>query len=136
MSEDQTADSATANEEKPGEEEFSYGVTIEDAGPGAKKVSVEIPRERIEKKIEEQFKELRSQAAIPGFRVGHAPRKLIEKRFSTDVKDQVRRALISESYEQALEKNSLNVLGEPELENAEAIQLPDAGALTFSFTVE
>src|SRR3954451_8258740 len=94
MSENQTADIATETEEKPGEEEFTYGVTIEDAGPGAKKVSIEIPRERIDKKIEEQFKELRSQAAIPGFRVGHAPRKLIEKRFSSDVKGQVRRALV------------------------------------------
>jgi trigger factor len=118
------------------DETFEYPIKVEDAGPGTKKVSVEIPRERIESKLQEQFKELRQQAAIPGFRVGHAPQKLIEKRFSTDVKDQVRRALISESYEQAVEKNQLQVIGEPQFDNPDAIQLPDSGSLSYSFEVE
>lgn len=118
------------------EQAFEYPIKVEDAGPGAKKVSVEIPRERIEAKLQEQFKELRQQAAIPGFRVGHAPQKLIEKRFATDVKDQVRRALISESYEQAVEKNSLQVIGEPQFDNPDAIQLPDSGSLSYTFEVE
>jgi trigger factor len=127
-----TAESSVATEEQ----EFVYNVTIEGLGPGTKKVSVEIPEDRIKEKLEENYKELRQQASIPGFRVGHAPRKLIEKRFSADIKDQVRRQLVSESYEQALEKNNLSVIGEPEFQDAEKIQLPDSGALTFSFTVE
>src|SRR5688572_26635917 len=118
------------------DEAFAYPIKVEDAGPATKKVSIEIPRERIEAKLQEQFKELRQQAAIPGFRVGHAPQKLIEKRFATDVKDQVRRALISESYEQAVEKNSLQVIGEPQFDNPDAIQLPDSGSLSYSFEVE
>ena len=97
---------------------------------------VEIPADRITAKLEEQFKELRQQAAIPGFRVGHAPQKLIETRFSADVKDQVRGALIRESYEQAVEKNKLEVIGEPVFDNADAIQLPESGSLTYSFEVE
>ena len=118
------------------DEEFKYPIRIEDAGPGTKKVLVEIPRERISNELDKQFKELRQQAAIPGFRPGHAPQKLIEKRFSSDVKEQVRRSLISESYKQAVEDNKLEVIGEPEFENPDAIQLPDEGALSYSFTVE
>jgi trigger factor len=133
MAENETAGAAVQDEQ---EDSFEYPIKVEDAGPGTKKVSVEIPRERIESKLQEQFKELRQQAAIPGFRVGHAPQKLIEKRFSTDVKDQVRRALISESYEQAVEKNQLQVIGEPQFDNPDAIQLPDSGSLSYSFEVE
>src|SRR5205085_5332175 len=97
MARRQNSSTAVAEQD---EKEFEYPVTIEDAGPGAKKVSIEIPRDRIEKVMEQQFNELRQQAAIPGFRPGHAPQKLIEKRFQGDVKDQVRRQLISESYQQ------------------------------------
>jgi len=132
MAEQDTADTNVATEEQ----EYSYNVKIEDLGPATKKIVIDIPEERIKEKLAEQFKEIRSQAAIPGFRPGHAPQKLIEKRFATDVKDQVRRTLVSESYEQALEKNNLNVLGEPDFENPEAIQLPETGAMNFSFTVE
>src|SRR5919112_5911079 len=88
-------------------QDYQYDIKVEDAGPATKKVSIEIPQDRIKQKLAEQFKELRSQAAIPGFRPGHAPQKLIEKRFATDVKDQVRGALIRESYEQAIEKHQL-----------------------------
>src|SRR6266545_2765786 len=123
---------ATATEEQ----EFEYPIRIEDVGPATKRVSIEIPHERITTKLEEQYKELRQQAAIPGFRPGHAPQKLIEKRFSNDVKEQVRRSLISESYEQAVTKNNLQVIGEPQFDNPDLIQLPESGPLTYSFEIE
>jgi trigger factor len=123
-------------EQSQQEQEFQYSIKVEDAGPATKKVTIEIPRERIDQKMTEQFKELRQQAAIPGFRPGHAPQKLIEKRFSNDVKEQVRRTLISESYEQAVEKNSLQVIGEPQFDNPDEIKLPESGGLSYSFQVE
>src|SRR6202041_2431361 len=87
-------------------------------------------------RLEEQFKTLRREAAVPGFRPGHAPQKLIEKRFHGDVREQVRRSLISESYEQAVKKHSLQVIGEPHFESTEEIALPESGNLTYSFQVE
>ncbi len=132
-------------EEKPGEEggdtatavaEIPYNIKVEDAGPATKKIHVEIPKEKVAEKIAEQFKELRQGAHIPGFRKGRAPQKLIEKKFSADVKEQVRRTLISESYEQAIEQNSLQVLGEPEFENPDAVKIEEDAPLNYSFTVE
>src|SRR5690606_35592887 len=40
------------------------------------------------------------------------------------------------SYQQAVEKNGLEVLGEPEFEKEEEIKLPEEGPLSFSFQVE
>lgn len=118
------------------QQQLEYSIKVEDAGPATKKVTVQIPQELIDQKIREQFRELRLQAAIPGFRPGHAPQKLIEKRFSNDVREHVRRTLISESYEQAVSKNELQVIGEPEFENPEAITLSDSGGMSYSFQVE
>src|SRR5688500_13243394 len=104
MAENETTDTAVA------EEEVNYNIRVEDAGPATKKVFIEIPKEEVAKRITSQFKELRQEAHIPGFRKGRAPAKLIEKKFAQDVREQVRRSLISESYEKAIEKNSLNVI--------------------------
>jgi trigger factor len=146
MAEDQTTTSseeATATQtpeelanELGAESDFEYPITVVAAGPATKKVHVEIPRKRIDDKLSEQFVELRKQANIPGFRAGHAPQKLVEKRFASDVKEQVRRQLIGESYRQALAKHSLTVVGEPEFEQVEKIELPDQGDLLYSFSVE
>ena len=59
-------------------------VTIEDAGTCKKKVSIEIPREKIDYTTETQYKELGKEAIIPGFRKGRAPRRLLEKRFGKE----------------------------------------------------
>jgi trigger factor len=139
MTETQAADAQTPEQlaaESELETEFEYPITVVSAGPATKKVHVEIPRQRIDDKLAEQFTELRKQATVPGFRSGHAPQKLIEKRFAGDVKEQVRRQLIGESYRQALAKHSLTVVGEPEFDTAEKIQLPDQGDLLYSFSVE
>jgi trigger factor len=130
------ANAAVAEGQQTEEPPYQYDIKIEDAGPATKKVVVQIPKERVTDVLQKQFKELRQQAALPGFRPGHAPQKLIEKRFSNDVKEQVRRTLISESYEQAVEKNSLEVIGEPEFDNPDAIQLNEDQGLSYSFQVE
>src|SRR5580698_3450545 len=130
MAENETA---VADPQTAQADEFQYEIKIEEAGPGTKKVSIEIPQDRIHTKLEEQFKELRKEAAIPGFRPGHAPQKLVEKRFNNDVREQVRRSLISESYSQAVEKHSLTVIGEPEFDNPDAIKLPESGNMSYSF---
>jgi len=116
--------------------EYQYEIKIEDAGPATKKVTVDIPAERVSSVLGDQFKDLRKNASIPGFRPGHAPQKLIEKRFADDVRDQVRRTLISESYQQAVQKNNLQVLGEPDVDNPDALKLEDGKGLSYSFQVE
>ncbi len=115
---------------------FDYPITIEDAGPSAKRISIEIPESRIREKLSEQFGELTEVAALPGFRAGKVPAKLLERRFGKDVRDQVQSTLIRESYQQALQKHELKVLGEPEFADAEKVALPESGPLNYSFVVE
>jgi len=108
---------------------------IEDVGTLRKKVTVEVPRELIDSKFDENFGELAKTAQVPGFRIGRAPRQLIEKRFGRDVKEQVRLTLIGQSVEQALQQSELKTIGEPDFD-PEKIEMPDEGPMSFSFEVE
>ncbi|MHC4294739.1 MAG: trigger factor, partial [Planctomycetota bacterium] len=110
-------------------------VSVEDIGTLKKKVRVTVPRERIDAKQNELFGELSSRAQVPGFRIGRAPRRLLEKRFGKDVAQDVRNALLGDSIGEAVEKTELKTLGEPDLD-IESIELPDEGDLEFSFDVE
>lgn len=110
-------------------------VTVEDAGEAIKKITIEIDRKRIDAKFNEMFGELRESAIVPGFRKGHAPRRLIEKRFGKEVGEDVRNSLISESLGSAIEDKGLKILGEPDIKLDE-IELPETGNLTYSVTVE
>jgi trigger factor len=110
-------------------------VDVQDAGTLKKKVSITISRQRIDAKLGEMYGELSNTAQVPGFRVGHAPRRLIEKRFGKEVSQDVRNSLVGEAIGQAIEKAALKTIGEPDLKLDE-IALPDKGELTFAFEVE
>ena len=108
---------------------------IEDLGGLRKKITVTVSAERIVAKREEMFGELSNTAQVPGFRIGRAPRRLIEKRFGREVTQDVRNAVVGESLGQMDEQTDLKVLGQPDLD-LENIELPESGPLEYSFEVE
>jgi len=85
----------------------------EDLGGLRVKLTVTIPRDTLDERLQEQFAELKREALIPGFRRGHAPLKLIEKRFAGEVGDELKGKLVSSSYIAATERENLKTLGDP-----------------------
>lgn len=131
----QTQDGDTETPEPQADNLPENQVNVEDAGTLKKKLTVTIHTERIDAKRDEMFGELSNTAQVPGFRIGRAPRRLLEKRFGKEVAQDVRNALIAESISDALEKSELKTIGEPDLD-LEKIELPEEGNLEFNFEVE
>jgi trigger factor len=117
------------------ESEIKNIVNIEDAGPCKKKISIEIPSEKINKVLDEQYIQLGRDTIVPGFRKGRAPRRLLEKRFGKEIKEQTKLKLLSDAGEAAIKDSNLNALGEPDIDH-EKIELPQSGPLKFDFEIE
>ena len=90
-------------------------VRITDTGPALKRIDITIPTAKVNEQIESAFSGLASQAVVPGFRKGHVPRGLLEKRFGEAVLQEARQQLVSQAYQQALEANKIRPIGQPEL---------------------
>lgn len=114
----------------------AQSVKVEDAGPARKRLTIEIPADRIDSKVAENFDQLKGEAALPGFRQGHVPMSLLKKRFTEDVKSEVCSQLVAESYSQAIEENSLRVLGEPDIQDIDDLELPENGPLEVIVEIE
>lgn len=89
-------------------------VKVEEAGPCRKKLTIDIGKEQIADSLAEALEGVVAQASLPGFRPGKAPRHLIEKRFGKHVREEAKGRLVSQAYSQAIEMNSLRVIGDPE----------------------
>lgn len=88
-------------------------VKVADAGVLRKTLTVTVPRESLQSEFDKEYKELLTEATVPGFRKGRAPRRLIEKRFGRDVNDQVQTRILSNAYLAAVEREDMKVLGDP-----------------------
>jgi len=90
-------------------------VEKEDLGGLRMKLTVTVPRETVDERLGDQFMELKRESLIPGFRKGHAPMKLIEKRFGNEVGDELKGKLLGSGYLAAVEKEDIKPLGDPQI---------------------
>ena len=108
-------------------------VTITEAGPCKKVLKFEIPKETIESEFEKKTAEVCDTVELPGFRKGRVPRKLVEKRFGAQIKDDVKQSVVSDCYQKALEEHKLNPVGNPQFGE---IKLEVGQPLNFDVTLE
>jgi len=109
------------------------GVTVEDVGPCKKLLKITIPQADVQSKVEENYARLQSSAVVRGFRKGHAPRKLLERRFKDEVLDEVKEAILAEASQKAVEEKGLKPIGDPSFDNVSFE--PDKDCV-FEITVE
>jgi trigger factor len=132
MSED-SEEGAEGEDKKP--QRLDLSIKIDSKNACQRHVTVTVPREDIERYLDEAYSEMMGDAQVPGFRKGRAPRKLIEARFRKEVADKVKGELLMDSVGQVTEESKLAAISEPDLDPF-AIELPEEGPLTFEFDIE
>ena len=108
-------------------------ITVENLAPCTKLLRVEVDAKAVDEVFDAITKDFQKQAALPGFRPGKAPREMVLKKFEPDIKTEVKRKLIGESYRQALDEKKISVIGAPDIEE---IQFGRGQALQFAATIE
>ena len=83
-------------------------VNVEEISVVKKKVSIEIPEDRVQKEIDSFYAELKQKAKIKGFRPGKVPREILERYFKDYAKGEVLQRLIQDSYPKALSEATLS----------------------------
>lgn len=90
-------------------------VHIESLDSVQKKLNFEIPPDRVQEEIEKVYRTFQRNAQVKGFRAGKVPRPVLERHFGDQVASEVSSHLIEESYIQALQEHSLQVVADPQL---------------------
>lgn len=95
-------------------------------------ISVEVVGDIVKSKFEDVFKKIATQAKIPGFRPGNAPRDILEKNFAKIAHEQVLKELIPQTYEEAIKKESIDAIDMPDISDVKL----DREALSYKAAVE
>jgi len=117
------------------QEPLALDVVVDRRGACQRHLTITVSRADIDRYFDNEFTELVKEAEVPGFRPGHAPRKVIESRFRKDVVDKVKGKLLMDAMGQATDDEELSAISEPDID-IDAIELPDEGPMTFEFDVE
>lgn len=115
--------------------EIAAEVKIEDINPVKKKVSLEIPWSEVKTALDNAYRTIGRQAKIKGFRSGKTPRKVLESFYKEQAEEDAISSLISESYMEVLNKNNINPVTQPVIDQ-NGIEADKVFAYTATFEIE
>ncbi|OHB69439.1 MAG: trigger factor [Planctomycetes bacterium RBG_16_43_13] len=108
---------------------------LEEVGPCKYKIKVEVSLEKVKEKLDEKYKGLSDNLAMPGFRRGRAPRKLLERKFGKDVLNELKQELLTASFDEVIEEKKLEPIGDPQLD-FDKIDLKDDAPFNYELVIE
>ena len=92
-------------------------VTVEAINPVTKKVSIEIPADRVDAEIEKAYTGIQKKAKLQGFRPGKAPMQLIRRTYSDAMRDEVMRRFYEQTLFKALDEHKIEPIDSPTIES-------------------
>ncbi|HVB48060.1 MAG TPA: trigger factor [Burkholderiales bacterium] len=106
---------------------------VETVGALERRVSMSVPLEEIERRVDERLKQLARNAKMPGFRPGKVPMKMVARQYGMQVRSEVLGDAVEKAFGEAVKGANLRVAGNPRIEKKDGA---DDKALEFSATFE
>ena len=98
-----------------------------------RKVSVELPANKVADEFTHAYKNLGQRVRVKGFRTGKIPRNVLQGIYGEDVKGEVRSHLVEQSLGEVIKARGLQMVSRPEVD---AQELKEDGAFSFSAVFE
>lgn len=92
-------------------------VSVEATSSLQRRMTVEVPAERIAGEVANRLKRLASTAKVKGFRPGKVPMKVVEQQYGKQVRDEVVGEVIQTTYFEAINQQKLQPASMPTIES-------------------
>jgi len=94
-------------------------VSVEKTSELSRKMTVSLPEEMIQEKMDVRFKSLAREVKVDGFRPGKVPVRVVKKMYGERVRGEVMGDLIQSTYVEALQKEEINPAGYPHIDSSD-----------------
>lgn len=91
-------------------------VSVEATGGLDRRMTVQLPPERIDSEVEKRLRALIKKVRIDGFRPGKVPLKVVQQRYGAGVYQEVLSEVLQQSYREAIDQEGLLPAGGPQIE--------------------
>jgi len=95
-------------------------VSIENTGGLTRRMTVQVPAERIDQEVESRLKSMSQTVRLDGFRPGKVPMKVIEQKYGKQVRLEVVDQVVNSTLQEALSQEGLRPAGYPDIEPKES----------------
>jgi trigger factor len=94
-------------------------VEIEQTNPCERRLTIEMPVERVQREMNAVYGGLQKRVKVPGFRQGKVPRSILENHYHHSVEQEILQKLIPEALSEAMTQENLQAVGEPQIDHVD-----------------
>ena len=91
-------------------------VSVENTGGLARRMTVQVPAERVDSEVRSRLQSLTQTIRLDGFRPGKVPLKVVERKFGKQVRLEVIDQVVNSTMQEALTRESLRLASDPAIE--------------------
>jgi trigger factor len=90
-------------------------VTVENTGGLERRMTVQVPAERIDQEVTSRLHSMKSSIRLDGFRPGKVPLQVVENKYGAQVRQEVIEQVINSTLHEALTQENIRPAGEPSI---------------------
>lgn len=95
-------------------------VSLESTSNLGRKLTVDVPPERIDPEVEKRLKAMSQRVKVAGFRPGKVPFRIVKQRFGDQVLKEVTGEVLRASFQEAVAEKELRPAGGPRIESGDS----------------
>ncbi len=108
-------------------------VNVEEISTLTRKITVTLPEDIVQSKLNEAYDKLKKEIKMKGFRRGKVPRLVIVKHYKAQVESETGEKLVQDNYFDAIEKQGVEPIVHPEIQS---VKYNEDGSFTFIAEVD
>ena len=91
-------------------------VSVENTGGLARRMTVQVPAERIDQEVQSRLQSMSQTVRLDGFRPGKVPMKVVAQKYGKQVRMEVVDKVVNATLQEALSQNKIRPAGAPSIE--------------------
>jgi len=108
-------------------------VTVEQSSSFARRLSITVPPERVERVRRSVAQQVTRNVRLPGFRKGHIPQNILDKQFGPAIQQETVDRVIQETYPEVLEQENIRPIAQGQVQD---VHYHPGGELHYHVDVE
>jgi len=111
-------------------------VTVAETGPCTRSLTITVPPALVQEHLERMYASAQQQIQLKGFRPGHVPRAIVEKKFGSSILAEAKEQMLNRFFGDACREKDLSPVGRIAIDDVEKLTVVPGSALQFTAKID
>ncbi len=111
-------------------------VTVAETGPCTRSLTITVPPALVQEHLERMYASAQQQIQLKGFRPGHVPRAIVEKKFGPSILAEAKEQMLNRFFGDACREKDLSPVGRIAIDDVEKLTVVPGSALQFTAKID